>query len=323
MKMRIGLIGIGDIANEHIYAIEKVDGLELKALSDLDEKRNPNISGVKFYRDYKEMLKDSDLGAVTIATPNYLHEQMTIDSLDSGKHVLVEKPMAATIEQAERMTEAAKKSDKSLIVSYHFQFKPEILHFLGSIKEYGKINGFKVHISTPPPTYRQWLLKKEQSGGGPWIDNGTNCISMIRLFVNDLKVTKAEFGYEQQDVICNKKIEDYARVELSGKGVQGTAVSDWRMNSNQLKLISHYETSKGSVVLDHLDNTVSFNGKEVFRGMNRKTKGGALEKDRRYEMVYQDFLNRISNRTGNIDDSLKCMRLVVEAYELGNKNIIL
>lgn len=318
--MRIGLIGLGDIANEHIYAIKRVDGLELKTLSDLDEKRNPDIPGVKFYRDYKEMIENSDLEAVAIATPNYLHGQMVTDALNAGKHVLVEKPMATILEQAESMTEAAKNSNKSVVVSYHFTFKPEILYFLNTMQEYGKIKGFDVHISTPVPTLRLWRLKKELAGGGPWIDNGTNCISMIRLFVDDLKITKAEFGYEQQEVICNTDIEDSARVELSGKGAQGTATSDWRMDPGNLKLVSQYETSKGLVILDHLDNTVYLNGKEVFRDMNRKTNWDALEKDRRYEKVYQDFLNRINKGTSNIEDSLACMRLVAKAYELENKD---
>ena len=74
-----------DVAKYHTKAIEH-NGLELIAVSDADKSRNPNIPGVEFHPNYKEML-GGDIDAVAIATPNHLHAPMTIDALCSGKHV--------------------------------------------------------------------------------------------------------------------------------------------------------------------------------------------------------------------------------------------
>ena len=302
--MRIGLIGLGQIAKEHLQAIRHLDGLELIAVSDVDETKNPTISGVKFFGDYKKMLMDENIDAVTIASPNYLHVSMTIDALNSGKYVLVEKPMATSLEDAQRMIDAAKANGKVLVVSYHFQFVPEVQYFLQRKEDYGKIKSFETFFTCLIDPLRAWLYKKDESGGGVWTDNGINVISVLRLFIPNLTVTGARFEYGQREIIKDPHVEDWAEIHLKYEDIEGTATIDWRSREQAFK--TKFQTERGAVVLDHYAHTITYNGEEVFRG-----------KDQRYIRVYNDFIDRVNRGDSNASEAIQDLKLVVGAYSIG------
>ena len=106
-KVKIGIIGCGGIANgKHLRAISGIDFLEPVAFCDIIEERAIETAkkyggeNAKVYTDYKELLKDEEIVAVHVCTPNKSHSFITIDALEAGKHVLCEKPMAKTYAEA-------------------------------------------------------------------------------------------------------------------------------------------------------------------------------------------------------------------------------
>lgn len=301
--MRIGLIGLGDVAKYHTKAIE-YHGLELIAVSDADKSRNPNIPGAEFYQNYKGML-GKDIDAVAIATPNYLHAPMTIDALCAGKNVLVEKPMTTNLEDAQRMIDAAKANGKILVVSYHFQFVPEVQHFLQTKGQYGNIKLFESYFVGPMHGNRPWLYKKEESGGGMWMDNGVNVISVLKLFIPDLKVREAVFEYGSRDKIQDQLVEDCAEVKLGNDNISGNAVLKWR--NGELVIRTRFETEKDEIILDHVAHKIIHNGVEVFSG-----------EDMRYMGVYKDFIVRANSGSSNAHEALQDLKLVLDAYSKGN-----
>ena len=303
--MRIGLIGLGDVAKYHIKAITDIDGLELIVVSDVDSSRNPNIPGVEFCQDYKEMLS-TRIDAVAITTPNYLHAPMTIDALCSGKNVLVEKPMTTNLEDATRMIDVARANERVLIVSYHFQFVPEVQHFLQTKEQYGDIKSFKSDFVGPMHGNRPWLYKKNESGGGMWMDNGVNVISVLKLFIPNLDIKGAVFEYGSRDKIQDPLIEDGATVKLGNDYITGTAVLKRR--DGELIIRTKFETEKGEIVLDHVNHKIQHNGKEVFSG-----------KDTRYTGVYKDFIDRLSRGDSNARAALQDLKLVLDAYSRASK----
>lgn len=103
-KLRLGIIGTGGICNnKHLPSLAKVaDKVEVVALCDLEEEKarataeRHGLKDAAIYTDYKELLKDPTIDVVHVCTPNVAHCQITVDAFEAGKHVLCEKPMAAT-----------------------------------------------------------------------------------------------------------------------------------------------------------------------------------------------------------------------------------
>jgi len=108
-RLRIGIIGCGGMANHHmggLLTMKESDNLEIAAVCDIFQKRldaAAKKTGGKPFANYRDVLTQSDLDYVLIATPEHWHHRMTLDALDSGKHVYVEKPMTHTIEEAQEV----------------------------------------------------------------------------------------------------------------------------------------------------------------------------------------------------------------------------
>ena len=122
-KLKIGIIGTGGIANAHVNSYKNFPDVEIVAGADIIEgkadeffKRH-NLPEVKTFNNHKALL-DLDLDAVSVCTYNSAHAVCAIDALKSGKHVLLEKPMSVTIEQAIDMVRAEKESGKILSVGF-------------------------------------------------------------------------------------------------------------------------------------------------------------------------------------------------------------
>lgn len=145
----------------------------------------------KVYTDYKELLKDKEIEVIHVCTPNLSHSFITIDALESGKHVMCEKPMAKTAVEARRMLETAKKTGKKLTIGYQNRFRPDSL-YLKAVTERGDLGDIyfaKAHAirRRAVPTWGVFLNEEEQ-GGGPLIDIGTHALDLTLWEMNNYKV---------------------------------------------------------------------------------------------------------------------------------------
>ena len=123
----IGVIGLGAIGAKHLSMLKNIREANIVGVSDI----NPDLlskaiagSEIKGYTDYRELLANPELEAVIIATPDHLHKDITIDAAKAGKHILVEKPIATTIEDGEEMIAAAKENNVKLMVGFTLRFVP-------------------------------------------------------------------------------------------------------------------------------------------------------------------------------------------------------
>src|SRR6202167_5148909 len=128
MPVKYGIIGCGAIAQRrHIPECVANANSKLVALADPAANRVAELA-VKYsataFADYNEMLQKADIDAVVVAGPNALHAQQTIDALNAGKHVLCEKPMATTREDAKAMIAAAEKNKKFLMIGLNQRLMP-------------------------------------------------------------------------------------------------------------------------------------------------------------------------------------------------------
>lgn len=148
-KVIIGIIGYGNMGAEHAQHISRGDvaRMELGAICDNDEEKLKRAKeklgdSVKYYSDYKEMLKDENINSVLVATPHYFHPQMVIDSFAAGKHTICEKPAGVYTKQVREMNEAALKSDRVFSMMYNQRTNPMYKKVREIIKE-GKLGQLK------------------------------------------------------------------------------------------------------------------------------------------------------------------------------------
>lgn len=188
-KMKIGIVGCGGIANgKHLPAIKKNGSFEILAVCDLVKERAEKAKAeygtpeTRVYTDYQELLKnEAEIEAVYVLTPNRSHSFISIDAMKAGKHVMCEKPMAKTYEEAKKMVETAKETGKILTIGYQNRYRPDSLYLKAACEngELGEVYYAKGHAirRRAVPTWGVFLNEEEQ-GGGPLIDIGTHALDL-------------------------------------------------------------------------------------------------------------------------------------------------
>lgn len=188
-KLQIGIIGCGGISNQkHMPNLHKLADLcEMVAFCDLIEERAQKARAdfgapdAKVYTDYQELIKDPEIDLVHVLTPNVSHCPISVAAFEAGKHVMCEKPMAASSADAKKMIDAWKKSGKKFTVGYQNRFRPEVqaLHKACQQGELGEIYYAKAHAvrRRAVPTWGVFPNKALQ-GGGPLIDIGTHALDL-------------------------------------------------------------------------------------------------------------------------------------------------
>jgi UDP-N-acetylglucosamine 3-dehydrogenase len=148
LPLRVGVIGAGIMGQNHIRTYSKMKGVELAGIADVDRARLDSLSkeyGCEGYTDYNEMLKKG-LDAVSIVVPTTLHRKVALDSISAGANLMVEKPIADTVMNAECIVEAARRENVKLMVGHIERFNPAVMKMKNIIDsgELGKV----VSIST-------------------------------------------------------------------------------------------------------------------------------------------------------------------------------
>ncbi|WP_276929409.1 Gfo/Idh/MocA family protein [Herbinix luporum] len=190
-KVRVAIVGCGGIANQkHMPSLKAhADKAEMVAFCDIIKERAEKAAAeygtpdAKVYTDYKEMLADKsvDFDVVHVLTPNVSHCPITVAAFEAGKHVMCEKPMAHSTEDAKKMIEAWKKSGKKFTIGYQNRFRDDTSTLYASCKngELGEIYFAKAHAlrRRAVPTWGVFPNKSLQ-GGGPLIDIGTHALDL-------------------------------------------------------------------------------------------------------------------------------------------------
>lgn len=194
-KLRVGIIGCGGIANgKHMPNLAKIKEVEMVAFCDLIEDRAKQaaekygVPGSKTYVDYNDLLARDDIDVVHICTTNDSHAPITVAALESGKHVMCEKPMATDSEGARAMVEAYKRTGKKLTIGYQGRFRPQAMHLKALADDgfFGEIY-FAKALAVRRRAVPTWgsFLDKDKQGGGPLIDIGTHALDLTLWVMNN------------------------------------------------------------------------------------------------------------------------------------------
>lgn len=193
-KIKIAMIGAGNIANTHLDSYAKVEGAEIYAVCDIDEARlnktadKYNIS--RRYTDVDTMLAElSELDAADVCVWNCNHASCAIKALNAGLHVLCEKPMAYSANEAEEMQAAAEKNGKLLMIGFVLRFSDDARIAMDFIEKgyLGDIYYAKAQYVRRHGNPGGWFSDKSRSGGGPIIDLGVHVIDLTRYLMGKPK----------------------------------------------------------------------------------------------------------------------------------------
>ena len=129
-KVRFGVVGVGPWGELHAHALARRPAAELAAVCDLNEGRARLVvaaTGARmYYTNYESLFADGSIDAVCIATPDHLHLEIASAAVRAGKHLLVEKPLATTVEEAEVIADLARQAKVKLMVNFHHRWHPAL-----------------------------------------------------------------------------------------------------------------------------------------------------------------------------------------------------
>ncbi|SDW65431.1 Gfo/Idh/MocA family protein [Paenibacillus sp. CF384] len=193
-KLNIGVIGAGSISGAHLGAYATNKDAVLVAICDKNEERAQaaaeKYGAAKIYTDYRELLADPSIDAVSICTWNNTHAEITIAALEAGKNVLCEKPLCKTVEEAERVQAAVEATGKLLQVGFvrRYASSIEVLKRFIDAGDLGEIYYAKATCLRRLGNPGGWFSDIERSGGGPLIDLGVHIIDICWYLMGKPKV---------------------------------------------------------------------------------------------------------------------------------------
>ena len=334
-KLKVGVAGCGQIAKVlHIHEYDESPDCELVAMynANLDYAKDViaeyEPKGVKFYDDLDEFLK-SGVQAISVCERNHLHAEVSIKALEAGVHVLCEKPMALTIEDARKMIETAKTAGKVLMIDQSQRYsKPhkKAREILQSGK-LGKIYHIQTTFAHPGPEgwskTSEWFFNKSISGFGPLADLGVHKCDLVRFLT----------GLEATRIIAHKTtlekpgdVEDNSQALVQfDNGALGTISTSWTCHGTEDNSFSAFcENGVLRLSVEPDAPVVVYHKESKEREVFDVGEIVANDDDKWYLGVIQDFVDAILGRKPNPipgEESYKALEMVIameQSIETGN-----
>ncbi len=349
-KKRIGIIGTGNISHSHIAGYKSLENVEVVAACDIDEEKLQWYAqqyGIKnTFTDYNEMLKMEDLDAVSVCTWNSVHASATIAALKAGKHVLCEKPLAMTVEEALEIQEVAKATGRLVMLGYVMRFEKKAQTLVDLIKagRFGHIYFSKVCYLRRAGNPGGWYANKELSGGGPLIDLGVHVVDICHYLMGK-PIPSTITGVTFNNLGPRKNIKGIERYKASGgnntSDVEDMCVAMIRFDDGS---VMEVETSysqhikediiriecygtKGSFIYDYDPELKIYTEMDDYLVDMSAKYGWDTEEDafNREMAHFVDCIDDISKCISPVEDgvaTMKILRGIYESAQLGREVVI-
>ena len=229
-RLKVGVIGVGRVAMAHLNAaMDLRDQVELISIADIRGDRAKEVAkgfGVKnVYPDYRDLLSDREIEAVIVCLPNYLHHPVCVDAARAKKHVLVEKPMAMNLREADEMIEEARAHGVTLMVGQSRRFSDAMREIFRRLDDIG--SPFRIDINflvsfPQPPT--DWWKSSEKAGGLVILLQGSHSVDTILWLLNRIPSTVFSIsrrqnplweGEDEANIVLDFDSGELATVHLS------------------------------------------------------------------------------------------------------------
>lgn len=228
-QLRFGLIGFGSIGKVRAEALAKTSGCALTAVFDMDPARRAAVpAGAAAFESAQTMLAADSCDVVVISTPPDSHASLAIAAMRNGKHVIVEKPIAATMDAAQQMLESAREHRRTLTVGFNHRYFKGVKRVKaaidsGEIGELRYVKAYAGHVGLPE-LRSPWMYDRAVMGGGTLMDNGIHVIDLVRSLMGEIASVSATLPAP----VWNVGVEENAFMQLVGRnGVIGSMHSSW------------------------------------------------------------------------------------------------
>jgi UDP-N-acetyl-2-amino-2-deoxyglucuronate dehydrogenase len=316
-KYRFGIIGASAIARIHALALQNIHKVELIAVCDIDKKKAASLAA-EFnipivLNDTKELFKIDDLDVVTIATPHYFHASMTIQAAISHKHVIVEKPLCISEDEADTMMKVCLENGVSLGVIFNNRYTKAAKSVREAVTQgiLGRIFLGQVTVKWDRTmSYYEtsaWRGKKEQAGGGVLTIQAIHAIDLLQWFLGPVESIVAyadcyTHNIEVEDnAICILRFknggigsilgsvsaypENPAICELYGENGSATLIEHRGLLKSSLKLRNHKD--KGFPIYELID--------ELIKIPSQNSNIPSLVNYKAHRELFEDYLHCLKN----------------------------
>jgi len=259
--IRIALVGCGRISRNHFDAIKKVEGLALVGVCDDKEERATsagNAHGVPSFTDYETMLRSVECDAVTISTPSGLHASHGVIAARAGKHVIAEKPMAITLEQADRLVAACDQARVHLFVVKQNRLNPPVQLLKRAIDagRFGRIflANATVRWQRPQSYYDgdSWRGTWEFDGGA-FMNQASHYVDLIQWMLGPVESVVAKTATQAR------------RIESEDSGVAVLKFRSGALGVIEVNVLTFPKNLEGSITIIGEKGTVKIGGTAVNR----------------------------------------------------------
>jgi predicted dehydrogenase len=319
------IVGLGDIVRKRVgpALLEQPQSRIYACVTRQPKRRADELASLqpeRVYANAELMWADPQVDAVYIATPTYLHAPLAIAALQSGKHVLVEKPMAMRAGEGERIIEAADQGGRRLAVAYYRRFWPTFRRVKDMLDrgELGQVTSIRaaLHSWYAPPLEdgTAWRVQPELSGGGVLSDVGCHRLDLLAWWFGMPRRVAAMMGTRTHAYAA----EDSAAALLSfGDGIPCNVSFQW--NSKTWADQLHIVGSEASIALPVLDGDEMI----VTRGRDTESLKFARHVNAHYDLIDDFAAAMVEGRAPRFDgaDGLAATRmidLIVESAARGS-----
>lgn len=333
--LKVGIVGCGNIFTMHATSAHHLPNAEIVGVCDVKPDRADKAAAkyqCKAYYDYKDMIRKDLIDVVHICVPHYLHPIISKYALEQGVHVLCEKPMAITMEDALANVELAKQKDLKYGIIFQCRYNDSAKLVKENLENgaLGKVISARVVLTwCKPDSYyslSDWKGTWEKEGGGVIIDQAIHSLDLANWFIDD--------EIESVQATLSNRGHDIMEVDDTGEGFvrykNGAALSFWAMNNYgcdepiEIRLLCE----NGKAVMDYDHAKIIFNDGRVLSVETKIDPDVVYEGGKDYwgfqhireiadfyNCVEQDKEPPISGQ-----EALKIQKLICKIYEEGKKS---
>ncbi|MGQ9631782.1 MAG: Gfo/Idh/MocA family protein [bacterium] len=257
-KVVVGVIGAGIMGERHSRIYSELPNAELRAVADVREDRAKAVAercGARlWYKDYRSILEDPEVQAVSITTPDFLHLEPIKDSAAAGKHILVEKPLATDLRDADEIVRSVRASGVKLMVNYSMRWTPSYsaaksIISSGEIGEVITANARKDDAIYVPTEMLSWASRTS-----PAIFLSTHDIDAVKWFID--REAKEVYACGRKGLLSARGIDTYDAIQAIVKfrgGVSAVFQSSWVYPNAFPTLVDAFVQvigTRGAIIID-------------------------------------------------------------------------
>lgn len=328
--IRVGLIGCGYIAEKHLKSLASIKELQLRAISDVKREKmekgihryqalNGSTKTIAQYTNYEDMLVDDSIDVVIICVISSIHATIAKQALKYNKHVIIEKPLALSIKEAEVIIELAKEKKKQVLVCHQLRYLP-LIEKLKQVIEKGYLGelylgvaSLRLNRSTDYYSSSSWKGTWEKDGG-MLVNQGIHLIDLLLWMMGDIDSAYGEISTK----INNKETEDIALGILTFEnGAKGLIEANTITKPNNQGYFLSIFGKKGSICIggkgfNDIKHCYIENHPEIVSELKQLSKT-----TNEHEHMYENFINAYFNREkikASAETSKKALEAIFGIY---------